>query len=95
MSHASEYLNHISLKTRIKLTTTYISLNSDYLCSNRGLARFNVEVLNTTALKSRNCGTMISNNGGAHMLLTNQDSDSNFVRAGISRSSTICDCTNR
>jgi hypothetical protein len=41
----------------------------------------------------RDCGTMISNNGGAHMLLTSQDSDSDSN--GIARTGSICECINR
>ena len=89
MRHASESLTDLSLKTRIKLTTTYKTLNSDYLCDNSGLFSFiRKEVIKTTYFQD--CGTMMSNNGGAHMLLTNQD----IERTGIARTKSICKCTN-
>ena len=90
--HASQILNHISLKTRVKLTTiSYISLNSDYTCSRTGLEKFVTEELNTTSLKSEDCGTMMSNNGGVHMLLTNEGSG----KRGVAHFSSICECINR
>ena len=90
VDHASEYLNDLSLKTRIMLTTTYKTLNnSDYLCDKSGLHSFIFkEVIRTTYIQD--CDTMMSNNGGAHMLLTNQESRT----LGIARFRTICNCTN-
>ena len=70
---------------------TYKSLNSDYTCSGTGLEKFVTEELNTTSLKSQDCGTMMSNNGGAHMLLTNEGSGSR----GIAYFESICECINR
>ena len=91
MDHASEYLNDLSLKTRIILTTTYKTLNnSDYLCDKDGLYSFIFkEVIRTTYIQD--CDTMISNNGGAHMLLTNQKESRAL---GIARTRSICNCTN-
>ena len=89
VDHASDYLNDLSLKTRIMLTTTFKTLNSDYLCDDSGLFSFiRKEVIKTTYFQD--CGTMMSNNGGAHMLLTNQESG--FF--GIARAKSICNCTN-
>ena len=89
MDHASDYLNDLSLKTRIMLTTTFKTLNSDYLCDDSGLFSFiRKEVIKTTYFQD--CGTMMSNNGGAHMLLTNQESG--FF--GIAKMKSICKCTN-
>ena len=89
MRHASDNLNDLSLTTRIKLTTTYKTLNSDYLCDDSGLFSFiRKEVIKTTYFQD--CDTMMSNNGGAHMLLTNQESR----RLGKARIKSICNCTN-
>ena len=96
MFHASEILNHSSLKTRIKFATIYYQrLDADYSCDSEGLALFINRITNGTPVLSRDGCT--SNNGAANMLLTRQNSTS----LGIARSTTIChskyhnDCNNR
>ena len=91
MAHASEFLKDISLQTRIRLDTSYQSVNSDYSCSENGLELFANGISNATEFLSRDCATIISNDGAAHMLLTRQYSGSN----GIAYTSSICTCNNR
>ena len=91
MAHASEFLNDISLQTRIRLDTSYKSVNSDYSCNGDGLDSFANGISNTREFLSRDCGTIISKDGAAHMLLTRQYSGSN----GIAHVSSICTCNNR
>ena len=91
MAHASEFLNDNSLQTRIRLDASYKSVNSDYACTENGLDSFANGISNTREFLSRDCGTIISKDGAAHMLLTRQYSGSN----GIAYTSSVCTCNNR